>query len=70
MRERQVTPACKEPNAQWIAGNCRRVRGISQHNIYAAGGYFRRKRNSVPIAAMAWLSSTWIACAKTIDSSI
>ena len=28
------------------------------HEIYAAESYFLRKRNSVPIAAMAWLSNT------------
>ena len=41
--------------------------GLTQMLRY---GYFRRNRNSVPIAAMAWLSRTWIARAKTIDSSI
>ena len=70
MRERPVTPACKGPNERTVAcKHCRRAREISPHEIYAAESYFRRKRNSVPIAAMAWLSSTWLARAKTIVSS-
>ena len=30
----------------------------ARHEINAAESYFLRKRNSVPIAAMAWLSNT------------
>src|ERR1017187_9838895 len=71
MQERPVTPACNEPdpNEQWLAASCWRSCGTSRHEKYAAESYFLRKRNSVPIAAMAWLSSTWIARAKTIVSS-
>ena len=70
MQERPVTRACKGPDPmssglQQTAGVC----GTARHEMNAAESYFLRKRNSVPIAAMAWLSNTWIARAKTIVSS-
>jgi len=54
---------------KWTTGTCRQAHGTSWHDTYVAEGYFRRKRNSVPIAAIAWLSRTWLARAKTIVSS-
>jgi hypothetical protein len=38
--------------------NFRRSCETGRHEINAAEGYFLRKRNSVPIAVMAWLSNT------------
>ncbi len=60
MRERPVTRASKGPNGRKVDGRklAGGARGISWHDIYAAATYFRRKRNSVPIAAMVWLSNT------------
>ena len=58
MQERPVTQASKGPNVRKVDGRklAGGARGISRHDIYAAESYFRRKRNSVPIAAMAWLA--------------
>jgi hypothetical protein len=47
-----------QTNGRFFATNCRLARSTSRPDISAAESYFRRKRNSVPIAAMAWLSNT------------
>ena len=67
--------AHRDVTAQDIPTDCIASNNVSTYRTtgldvrWCSAGYLRRNRNSVPIAAMAWLFSTWLARAKTTVSS-